>query len=190
MSFISDYIRVYHDVIPIQFCRDLIVKFDEHPNVIEGAVNTEKGDHIKDIRSCTELNVSHQEDLKNHHNYLTQIGQVALAKYRTDVKHAILPERYGLEAFRMKKYAPEREDHFSLHVDVADYASARRFVAFFWYLNDVEQGGETYFPDMNINVRPRAGSLLMFPPLWMYPHVGQKPISNNKYIVGSYAHYL
>lgn len=190
MSFISDYIRVYHNAIPLALCRDLIVRFDEHPAVIEGAVNTENGEHHEEIRRCLELNISRQDDLKKHHDALTQIGQVALTKYRQDVHHAIFPERYGLEAFRMKKYAPERGDHFALHVDVADYASARRFLAFFWYLNDVEQGGETYFPTMNINVHPRAGSLLMFPPLWMYPHVGQKPVSGNKYIVGSYAHYL
>lgn len=190
MSFTSDYIRVYHNVLPLNLCQDLIVRFDDHPAVIEGAVNTEHGEHKEEIRRCTELNISRQDDLKNHHDALTKIGQVALAKYQSDIKHAIFPAQYGFEAFRMKKYAPERGDHFALHVDVADYASARRFLAFFWYLNDVEKGGETYFPDMNIQVRPRAGSLLMFPPLWMYPHVGQKPISNNKYIVGSYAHYL
>lgn len=190
MSFVSDYIRVYENVLPIALCRDLILKFEDHPAVIEGAINEENGEHKTEIRRCTELNISKQPDLSNHHHALVQIGQVALAKYKSDIKHAMLPEKFGLEAFRMKKYTPERGDHFALHVDVADYASARRFLAFFWYLNDVEKGGETYFPAMNINVHPRAGSLLVFPPLWMYPHVGQKPVSNTKYIVGSYAHYL
>lgn len=190
MSFVSDYIRVYESAIPPVLAHDLITRFDEHPNVIEGALNEQTGEKHPEIRSCTELNVSKAEDLKRHHDALVQLAQIALTKYRLDVHHAILPERYGLESFRMKKYDPARDDHFAHHVDVMDHASARRFLAFFWYLNDVEDGGETYFPAMNINVRPRMGRLLVFPPLWLFPHVGQKPISGPKYIVGSYAHYL
>lgn len=190
MSFVSDYIRVYENAIPATLAQDLIDRFEGHPNVIEGALNEQSGERHPEIRSCLELNISKQDDLKRHHEALIQLAQIAIQKYRQDINHAIFPERFGMESFRMKKYSPEREDHFAHHVDVGDYASARRFLAFFWYLNDVEEGGETYFPAMNINVRPRANRLLVFPPLWMFPHVGQKPISGVKYIVGGYAHYL
>jgi len=30
----------------------------------------------------------------------------------------------------------------------------------------------------------------MFPPLWTHPHAGLKPISNAKYIIGGYLHYI
>jgi hypothetical protein len=29
----------------------------------------------------------------------------------------------------------------------------------------------------------------MFPPLWMFPHKGESPISNPKYIISTYLHY-
>ena len=38
----------------------------------------------------------------------------------------------------MKKYMPNNIDEFKEHVDVGDYASARRFLVFFLYLDDNE----------------------------------------------------
>ncbi|BCU94503.1 MAG: hypothetical protein CM15mV5_1640 [uncultured marine virus] len=49
------------------------------------------------------------------------------------------------EFARIKKYTKNTEDQFAPHVDVGDHASAKRFLAFLVYLNDVEEGGETNF---------------------------------------------
>ena len=70
-----------------------------------------------------------------------------------------------------------------------DHDSARRFLVLFFYLNDVEEGGETYFQDIDFTVQPKEGRLLIFPPTWMFPHAGLKPVSNDKYIAGTYLHY-
>jgi hypothetical protein len=56
-----------------------------------------------------------------------------------------------------------------------------------WYLNDVEEGGETVFEGFII--KPKIGSMLVFPPLWLFPHRGNPPISNTKYILSTYLHY-
>jgi hypothetical protein len=58
-----------------------------------------------------------------------------------------------------------------------------RIITYLWYLNDVEEGGETNFPDLNLNVKPEMGKLLLFPASWDFPHCGKTPISSNKYIV-------
>jgi len=60
----------------------------------------------------------------------------------------------------------------------------------FLYLNDVEEGGETYFPQLDVSITPKRGRALMFPANWMYFHQGKKPISNPKYIIGTYLHYI
>ena len=80
-------------------------------------------------------------------------------------------------------------DQFKDHVDVQDYASARRFLVGFLYLNDVEEGGETSFPKLNFDISAKCGTILLFPPTWQYRHAGKPPVSNNKYIVGTYLHY-
>ena len=76
---------------------------------------------------------------------------------------------------------------FDTHVDVMDYNSARRFLSFFWYLNDVEIGGETRF--YNLEITPKKGTLVVFPPLWMFPHKGEPPLSGEKYLLSTYLHY-
>ena len=61
-----------------------------------------------------------------------------------------------------------------------------RYLVLLWYLNDVEVGGETRFPQLDVKVQARAGRLLMFPPYWMYQHEGLPPQSGDKYIISTY----
>jgi prolyl 4-hydroxylase len=42
-------------------------------------------------------------------------------------------------------------------------AAGPRVLTFFLYLSDVEEGGETYFPKLNISVKPHKGSALLWP---------------------------
>ena len=93
----------------------------------------------------------------------------------------VFPTDHAFEQFRIKKYNPGGEDRFDTHVDVIDHSTARRYLAFLWYLNDITDGGETEFQDFK--VRPEAGKLILFPALWTYPHRGNVPISDDKYIM-------
>jgi hypothetical protein len=85
----------------------------------------------------------------------------------------------------MKRYCPGREEGFQVHFD-AIYELARRYLVMLWYLNDVAEGGETRFPQLDVTIRPKAGRLLMFPPYWMYQHEGALPISGDKFILSTY----
>ena len=62
-----------------------------------------------------------------------------------------------------------------------------RLVTFIWYLNDVDEGGETEFMD-GTKVKPKQGRLMFFPCTWMYGHRGCPPVSNNKYICTGWLH--
>ena len=52
------------------------------------------------------------------------------------------------------------------------------------------KGGETEFPDLDLTISPECGTMLLFPSTWTYLHRGNTPISNDKYILGSYLHYV
>jgi hypothetical protein len=62
---------------------------------------------------------------------------------------------------------------------ITNYAS--RTISFMWYLNDIEDGGETKF--LNGKIKPEAGTLLLFPSTWTYVHRGEISISSDKYII-------
>ena len=72
------------------------------------------------------------------------------------------------------------------HQVVAIHHVAHRYMVLLWYLNDVNEGGETRFPQLGHSVQARAGTLLMFPPYWMYQHEGVAPASGDKYILSTY----
>ena len=65
-----------------------------------------------------------------------------------------------LKNFRIKKY--DVGDSFNKHVDVADYKSARRWIAFLVYLNDNFSGGETEFYPHQQVIHPKTGRVLVF----------------------------
>jgi len=57
-----------------------------------------------------------------------------------------------------------------------------RIITFLWYLNDIDEGGETVFSD-KFAVKPTRGKLVLFPANWSYPHCGKVPLSDDKYII-------
>jgi Rps23 Pro-64 3,4-dihydroxylase Tpa1-like proline 4-hydroxylase len=57
-----------------------------------------------------------------------------------------------------------------------------RIITFLWYLNTVEEGGETELWGTH-KIKPEAGKLILFPACWTMPHTGKMPISDNKYII-------
>lgn len=184
-----NYVAGFDDVLEKDFCNEMIKKFERD-------IQNQKLTTLKDHRNFTEINITSAGWVEIQ-NVLLEKMQLYLQKYRDafQLDARVWPEQLGHEMFRMKRYMPNDLDDFKFHVDVGDYSSARRFLVYFWYLNDVDEGGETAFYNGNeddeiLRIQPKAGRLLMFPPMWTYPHAGLKPISGPKYIVGGYLHYL
>ena len=185
-----DYVSYFDGVIAPELCNAVIEKFENSPE-------HQHKTFFENHRSFTEINLTQHKEWKLVQDQLHQGILYALPYYKKQWKiddQKMFPENHGWEQFRMKRYLPG-QDEFKFHVDVQDYASARRFLVAFYYLNDVSVGGETYFqrtkdtqPEMA--VKPKTGRLIMFPPLWTHPHVGAMPISGAKYIVGTYLHYV
>lgn len=94
-----------------------------------------------------------------------------------------VPSNY--EDLIVKRYDPNGDDRFQAHFDSLGPVS-NRYLVFLWYLNDVSEGGETEFCDLNIKIKPKKGRLLIFPPYWMYVHRGLMPISSSKHILSTY----
>jgi len=83
----------------------------------------------------------------------------------------------AMERPQILHYA-ENAGHYNSHYDDAP-GNPRVFSAVF-YLNDVEEGGETEFDYFDISVKPTAGSILMFPANYIYSHKANPPISSDK----------
>jgi hypothetical protein len=184
MDELQDFIHIYENSLEPDICNFLISLFDQIPDKHERHDNNGKPNftqfNLTENRELTpEVNQVHNRIIRKIFEYRD--------KYYEFVDKRVFPEEHALEQFRIKKYEPNGVDQFDTHVDVVDYGSSRRFLSFMWYLNDVESGGQTIFKD--VQIQPKQGTLIMFPPLWMFPHKGEPPISGPKYIMSAYLHY-
>jgi len=176
MDRLTDYIKVYDNVLTETECKDYIelfnssqsqtydtpgYKFDQL-NLNEAGVHGAAQGFIK---KC----------LPSIQSYIISVNKKEFIPFN------------GFEQVRIKKYTVGTNQRFDTHVDVLDHASARRSLVFMLYLNDND--GCTYFPGLDYTVTPKAGRLLVFPPLWLYPHGGQEPTNHDKYIIMSCVHY-
>ena len=86
-------------------------------------------------------------------------------------------------------YKVDEGDEFGWHVDVNSTGSMNRWLAFFCYLSDNDEG-HTTFPYQKVSTDCKKGTIVMFPPMWPWLHQGAKPVGKPKYFLGSYLHYV
>jgi hypothetical protein len=83
--------------------------------------------------------------------------------------------------YQIQKYI-KYDGFYDWHNDnIINHQTSQRIISFIWYLNDIEEGGETLF--YNGKIKPEAGKLLLFPATWTYNHKGNMPKSHDKYII-------
>lgn len=184
MDHLVDFIKVYDDALDFNIC-DYLIEFFESSEDIHQKVENDRKPNFTQI-NLTE-NVSISKDLEDIHQNIIQTVFRYKRLYYEFVYDECFPKSHAFEQFRLKRYNPNSNEAFDTHVDVIDYESSRRFLSFLFYLNNVEEGGNTIFKDLDIT--PKKGRLVVFPPLWMFPHYGKDPISNSKYILSTYLHY-
>lgn len=177
------YVRWYDDALPRELCVGLVAGFEQ---TTEAQVRNGRGQRAGlDNSGWTELNLSNHADPAMKGFFLSKIDEY-LARYNAEIGLTLpIPPSTRMADLVMKRYSVEGEQGFQPHFD-SIYEKADRYLVFLWYLNDVGEGGETRFCDLDIAVQARCGRLLMFPPYWMYQHAGLSPRSNAKYIVSTY----
>ena len=84
--------------------------------------------------------------------------------------------------FNIGKYA--KGQHFQkIHTERANLGSLHRLLAFMTYLNDVEDGGSTYFSHYDLEIKPRKGLTIIWPAEWTHAHKGNVVNIGSKYII-------
>ena len=95
-------------------------------------------------------------------------------------------EKLYSEKIIIKKYSKnEIINEFKEELVVVDNNTSNEIskLIFVWYLNNVEEGGETEFWQGKYIVKPEVGKMVIFPSCWTFPHSGKIPLSCDKYIL-------
>ncbi|MBU3020598.1 2OG-Fe(II) oxygenase [Aestuariibacter sp. A3R04] len=106
-------------------------------------------------------------NLANLVNYLFRIGDINTQRYAAN--------KGGYPYWHSEIY-PQLPHNDALH----------RVLLFMFYLNDVEDGGETDFYYQQRSVTPKVGRMVIAPAGFTHTHRGQIPKSNDKYILTSW----
>ena len=177
---LSDWIKVYEDEVPESFCDDCLDFF----NTVD-VQNTNFNWRRCQINSKIDTNTVLFEKLK-------AIIKKCLNRYKVETENKTLHFVNTIEAPNIIRYQPndpEGENHFHSHSDNWSMNTASRQLSLIIYLNDVEQGGNTTFTDLNISCKCKKGNILVFPSFYLFTHKGEAPISNDKYILVSWLHF-
>jgi len=182
-SDLRHYIRTYDNSLPPELCAKLVESFNTLARFQQ-----RNGRGIRaglEQSAWTELDVSRLSDA-GFLGFFRQLVSQSLQRYNADVGLPIaIPDSPLLSPLIIKRYRAGDEEKFQTHFDSINEV-CDRYLVFLWYLNDVETGGQTWFPGLQTGVAPAAGRLLMFPPYWMYAHQGQASPLQDKYILSTY----
>lgn len=187
-EFLAHYVTFRPNVLDSILCDKLIKMYDDHPEL-----------HIQQQQAHFKFNqfdlTANRNKLNDRfdilHAHVVGAAQRGMKQYVKDVDSEFqIPIEFGYEHFRINRTDNNGKDGFGEHTDVFNYESARRYITALFYLNDIKEGGDAAFPTLGFSVKPAKGSMLCFPSNWLYLHCGLKPISDPKYIMTTFAHYL
>jgi prolyl 4-hydroxylase len=180
---LGHFVRIYDADLPADLCARMIDSFHALARL-----QKRNGSGVRaglENSAWTELDVGRHADT-GFQDFFRQKLRNALTRYNRDIALPIsVPDSPLLAPLVMKRYAAGQEERFQLHFDSIN-GVCDRYLVFLWYMNDIDDGGSTEFPLLGLNVMPRAGRLLMFPPYWMYQHQGSPSPTRDKYILSTY----
>lgn len=177
---LADWVAVYDDAFSEEFCDKCIALFNDP--------NTRKGEHTAPWRRCFEMTLFDQTAMWGE---FVNVVKHHYDRYRGEHPDGVLNYANQLEAANIFRYDvdPESPNIFNFHADAWNYPTATRQVSIIVYLNDVDDGGATFFKDLDLRVQPKRGRILLFPSFFNFIHKGEAPISNSKYIIVSWIHF-
>lgn len=182
---LSRFIKVYDDVLTADDCELLRREYDACKNKYVGQVMTENGmAEMLDVKHVIQAKIEYDSATDNLVNIA--VGKV-LQEYINNYEFYPTTTAYTDSGYFIRKYEIG-VDFYDWHTDNCSLETTTRVLAMLFYLNDVEEGGETEF-DIGIAVQPKQGRVLVFPAGFQYPHRAVTPVSEPKYLINTFIGY-
>jgi len=169
-------------------CETIILMFELEENHYEGVIVSGVD---KNVKNTVNFGIPRNTEIWNRVELeLKKALDEGIAQYN---RHH-LKEKYNynffenneliVENFEIQKYTQNEGIyiyHNDFHIKKFSNKMSYRILTFIWYLNDVNEGGETEF--LNVKIKPEKGKLVLFPASWIFPHKANIPKSSDKYII-------
>lgn len=205
----NNYIYTNKNSLSPEICKLIINNFENEKYKYEGITS---GGLNKEVKDTTDFNIPQNNDNDFKYKDWPKIYKLLEKELSRNLKIYVskldnyINENHQLEnsnklykcfntsfltnnGFMIQKYK-KNNGRYIYHDDFQVNWEQKKFrvITFLWYLNSVEDGGETEFW-CNYDIKPEAGKLLLFPSSWAFPHRGKIPISSEKYIITGWMYY-
>ena len=169
---------------PISICDDLISYFELNiPKQKSGVVGS--GLNL-DIKDSVDINIKPKEIILPGNEVFKLYFDQLFECYKNYIEEwpflEDLAQKLEIGSFNLQRYKPGQ--HFkAIHTERTSIDNSHRVFAFMTYLNDVEEGGSTYFSHYDLEIQPRKGLTLIWPAEWTHAHRGNILREGSKYII-------
>jgi predicted 2-oxoglutarate/Fe(II)-dependent dioxygenase YbiX len=176
----NSFIFEVKDALPDFLCDDIVTRFeaneaDQYAGRVGAAMNSNTS-----LKKTTDLIASGKEHWKDVDNNLFRSLAMALKEFKDIYPYFGDMSRFKDMGYNLQRY--REGEYYHWHVDADNEALAPRQLVALWYLNDVEEGGETDFIFQDASVTPEKGKLMLFPPFWTHEHRAGVVTKGVKYI--------
>ena len=196
MKKLIDFVKVYDKALSDEMCDSIIKGFekDKEHHITSGTGAQSTGNLH---RNAIELNTTQRALKSSRWKVIMEImnkhAVSSFERYKHDLitngyKAELLFNEVTLEQWRMHRYDPSIH-YYKEHIDAISYHTSKRMLMMLYYLNTVEEGGETLFESIDKRVNPVKGKLAITPCWFGFPHSAVMPTSNPKYMIKTYLHY-
>jgi hypothetical protein len=184
----TQFIGVYENAFSKEYCESVIKYFDNMQNngftqnrkIAEGAQKLSKDD--ESYFGHNEEGVNLQMSGKLHKEFNDNFWKTYNEQYVSNFGVLNDSGKHNNFAFKVQKTRIGGGYHV-WHYESMNRENCHRLLTWMLYLNDVEEGGETEFLYQHLRLKPKQGTLVIWPAAFTHTHRGNPPLSNEKYIV-------
>lgn len=182
------FIHTIDNALPKAACESLIEQFEKSPE-LQSAGHAAGDDGLPGIHDT----IKQSTDISLDFNYQFIPGWEAVGDLNNALNSCInlYKEKYHTvdqiaswkcdRWWNIQRYKPG-EGYYEWHCEAAGLNSNNRIMAWMVYLNDVQEGGGTEFNYDMPNLKPKQGSLTIWPAFWTHYHRGIVAPKETKYI--------
>jgi len=184
----EQFIGVYENAFSKEYCESVISYFEK---MVEAGytVNRQQHNHVqKSVKDDVALFSTNDTVIDLHKN-------IVLMKKFNEVLWGQCYADYSDKFWSLKDFGPHNSYSFKIqktepgqgyhvwHCESGTRENCTRILVWTLYLNDIEEGGETEFIYQHMRIKPKQGTLVIWPAAFTHTHRGNPPLSGTKYIV-------
>jgi hypothetical protein len=183
----NDFIEVYENAFSSEFCQKTIAYFEDmqDTNLIFSRQDHDRVGKLEKEDLALFLTDEKAIRLESTKDILVEFLDGFWKYYKQYASdYSILNEldKHVIREHKMQKTEVGQGYHV-WHCEAMGTDTSRRVLVWTLYLNDVEEGGETEFLYQHKRVKPKEGTLVIWPAGFTHVHRGNPPLTNTKYII-------